>query len=141
MERQEAIAALVQTVKTLSRHKPLDPVGKNLRGEALALHLLCKSPGLGLGELGRNLEVTPPRVAAILDRLEAKGLLVREPAQEDRRRTRVRITEAGMQQEQENRRLVQARTQQVLSVLETEEIETLARILGKLNACKEDNEC
>lgn len=139
MERKEAIDGLLMRINALSRRKQTAPVSRNLRGEAMALHLLCTNPDMTPVQLGKTLEVTPPRVAAILDRLEEKGFLQRQTSAADRRRTLVRITEAGTRQELENRRLVRSRTEQLLAVLETEEIETLTRILDKLNW--EDTQC
>lgn len=47
-------------------------------------------------ELAQELGVDPSAMTRMLDRLEAKGLLVRERSQADRRVVRVQLTEAGL---------------------------------------------
>ncbi|MBC7246971.1 MAG: MarR family transcriptional regulator [Actinobacteria bacterium] len=46
-------------------------------------------------EIARMLSVSPPAVTFLLERLEAKGLLRREPLTSDRRRVEVALTEEG----------------------------------------------
>jgi DNA-binding MarR family transcriptional regulator len=48
------------------------------------------------GELARRWQVTPAVLTGVLDRLEARGLVRREPHPEDRRRQRLVLTEAGL---------------------------------------------
>jgi DNA-binding MarR family transcriptional regulator/GNAT superfamily N-acetyltransferase len=48
-----------------------------------------------VSELKRALEIDPGQLSRLLTRLEAGGLLTREPAPGDRRRRRVRLTPAG----------------------------------------------
>jgi len=47
------------------------------------------------GEIARMLSISPPAVTFLLERLEAKGLLRREPGTSDRRRVEVALTEEG----------------------------------------------
>ena len=46
-------------------------------------------------EIARMLSISPPAVTFLLERLEAKGLLRREPGTSDRRRVEVALTEEG----------------------------------------------
>jgi cytochrome P450/DNA-binding MarR family transcriptional regulator len=48
------------------------------------------------GELARRWQVTPAVVTGIVDRLERRGLVRREPDPADRRRLRLTLTEAGL---------------------------------------------
>ena len=57
---------------------------------------LQRSPaGLSMGELSQRLMVTGGNVTGIVAALEADGLIVREPDPDDRRISRVRLTDAG----------------------------------------------
>jgi DNA-binding MarR family transcriptional regulator len=47
------------------------------------------------GELARLWQVTPAVITGIVDRLEVRGLVRREPDPDDRRRLRLVLTEAG----------------------------------------------
>lgn len=49
------------------------------------------------GELARAISLSPPTVTGILDRLEARGLIVRERHPSDKRRLVVGITDEGLQ--------------------------------------------
>lgn len=66
------------------------------RGRVGVLHVLHHSDGaLTAGELARACHVTSARMAQTLNQLEADGLVTRTPSEADRRRTIVRITDAG----------------------------------------------
>lgn len=62
--------------------------------ELTALELLMDRQR-GPAELARNLGVTSAASSGIVDRLVARGHVVREPDQTDRRRTRVLITDSA----------------------------------------------
>lgn len=62
--------------------------------ELAALELLMDRQR-GPAELARNLGVTSAASSGIVDRLVARGHVVREPDQADRRRTRVLITDSA----------------------------------------------
>jgi DNA-binding MarR family transcriptional regulator len=61
---------------------------------ALLLLNSAASQSLTLTDISRQLLVTKPNVTGLIDRLERKGLVAREGA-DDRRVTLVRLTEAG----------------------------------------------
>lgn len=66
------------------------------RGRAGVLHELSRSgDALTAGELARACHVTSARMAQTLNQLEADGLVTRTPGKADRRRTIVRMTDAG----------------------------------------------
>ena len=71
------------------RHQGLNP--RQLR----LLVLVDRSPGLSQRELARQLGVDAGNLIAILDALEADGLLRRARADADRRQRRVTLTPAG----------------------------------------------
>jgi len=52
-------------------------------------------PGCTPGELARFLHVTPATVTRVVQRMQAAGLLRREPDQEDSRRVRLHLTLKG----------------------------------------------
>lgn len=62
--------------------------------ELQALELLFESP-MGPAELARRLGVTTAASSGIVDRLTARGHVVRTPDEEDRRRTAVSLTGSG----------------------------------------------
>ncbi len=80
----------------LNRHlrRELAPLGVTA-GQAALLHAIRTNPGAGVRELAEREGVSPPRVTAALDRLEADGLVRRTRSGSDRRRVVLEITEAG----------------------------------------------
>jgi DNA-binding MarR family transcriptional regulator len=68
----------------------------NLRPvEYTVLTLIAENPGGSLARLARALSVTPPNITAIVDRVEAKGLIVRKASEEDRRAQVLHVTAKG----------------------------------------------
>jgi DNA-binding MarR family transcriptional regulator len=65
------------------------------RYEMLMLLLFSSAGSLPLSKVGSRLQVHPASVTNVVDRLEAKGLVRRNPHPSDRRATLAEITEAG----------------------------------------------
>ena len=63
--------------------------------EFTVLALVHANPGVTARQLARGLAVTPPNIAAWLDRLESRGLLTRSRGEVDARLQHLRATPAG----------------------------------------------
>lgn len=74
-----------------------------------------------------------PRVSRITDQLVAHGYLVRSVDPEDRRRSRLSLTESGMELLREGRRHVVSATDSVLGPLSAEERERLTESLASVH--------
>lgn len=72
------------------------PQGGPARGQALILSILAGRKALSQRELQQMLGIQPGSLSELLSKLESKGLLTREKA-EDRRGNLLRITDAGLQ--------------------------------------------
>jgi DNA-binding MarR family transcriptional regulator len=59
------------------------------------LRQLWETDGPSQRDLARQLDVPEPALAALLDALEAAGLVVRKRSTSDRRRTHIHVTAAG----------------------------------------------
>lgn len=81
----------------LNRHlrRELAPLGIT-GGQAALLHAIRTNPGCGIRDLARREGVSPPRVTAAVDRLEAMGLVRRARSSVDRRRVQLEVTEEGL---------------------------------------------
>jgi MarR family 2-MHQ and catechol resistance regulon transcriptional repressor len=91
-------------------------------------------------EIGRRILKTSGNMTLVIDNLEKRGLVLRERVPEDRRYTQVRLTPGG-------RKLIQRLfprhakiAEQVFSVLNAEEIQTLGALLKKLGAASNREE-
>jgi DNA-binding MarR family transcriptional regulator len=63
--------------------------------QRFALRLIGHFPGLGAAELASALHLHPSTITGMIQRLEARGLVEREPHATDRRRMHLRLTRAG----------------------------------------------
>jgi DNA-binding MarR family transcriptional regulator len=59
------------------------------------LHCLWEKDGAPTSVIAREVCASGSTMTGILDRLEAKGLIVRRPSADDRRATHIHLTEAG----------------------------------------------
>jgi DNA-binding MarR family transcriptional regulator len=101
-------------------------------GQQWVLRSLWAEDGLPPGEIARRLGISTPTVTRATIRMEAAGLLRREPHPSDRRMVRLRLTDRGRTLEKvidaETRRL----TERALATLSDAEREALVRALGQI---------
>jgi DNA-binding MarR family transcriptional regulator len=64
-------------------------------GQASLLFTIQRRPGIGMGELAALERMSAPGMSKYVARLEASGLIDREPSSEDRRRIGLRISTEG----------------------------------------------
>ncbi|HWR39868.1 MAG TPA: MarR family transcriptional regulator [Patescibacteria group bacterium] len=102
--------------------------------EAHAIEVLGEHGPMNMKNLAQKLGVTTGTTTVTVDRLEKKAYAVREPVKEDRRVHRITLTERGQQAFFEHHKYHFNLTEQISSVLSTEENEQLLRILKKINA-------
>lgn len=67
------------------------------RGQGRVLSILKMKPEISQKELTYLLDMSKQALAELLAKLEKSGYIVREPSQEDRRVSNVKITSAGME--------------------------------------------
>ncbi len=100
--------------------------------DVLAELARASESGFTFVELSRLLLVTSGNLTGIIDRLEADGLVKREPELTDRRVTRMRLTALGKRRMDEILPLHGADVAQTLSVLPRERLTLLNELLGEL---------
>ena len=85
------LAELIDMAGRLLRRRPQ---GGPAQGQALVLSILAGREALSQRQLQQMLGIQPGSLSELLSKLEAKGLIVREKA-EDRRGNLLRVTDAG----------------------------------------------
>jgi DNA-binding MarR family transcriptional regulator len=93
---------------------------------------LDRVDGLKMSELSRRLMVTSGNVTGIADQLERDGWLTRESDSDDRRATRLRLTERGRRRFAAMARVHESWVIELMSSLDRNEQRELQRLLGKL---------
>ncbi|WP_307848679.1 MarR family winged helix-turn-helix transcriptional regulator [Microbispora oryzae] len=101
-------------------------------GQQFILRCLWDEDGLTPGEIARRLELTTPTVTRAATRMEASGLLRREPHPTDARLVLLRLTERGQELEEVIAREVERLGERALRTLDEAEREQLVRFLGEI---------
>ena len=101
-----ALATATDPVTVANRLRPvLLKLNRHLRreihslgvtgGQASLLFTIHRQPGIGVRELAALEEMSAPGMSKYVGRLEAAGLIVRDPSDEDRRRIGLRVSPEG----------------------------------------------
>jgi DNA-binding MarR family transcriptional regulator len=101
-----ALATATDPVTVANRLRPvLLKLNRHLRreihslgvtgGQASLLFTIHRQPGIGVRELAALEGMSAPGMSKYVGRLEAAGLIVREPSDEDRRRIGLRVSPEG----------------------------------------------
>ena len=101
-------------------------------GQQYVLRCLWREDGLSPGELARRLGLATPTVTRAATRMEATGLLRREPHPSDRRLVRLRLTDRGRELEKVIDEQTNQLTERALATLSAAERESLVRALHEI---------
>ena len=135
--RFAALTGLIRTYGTTIRaiDTVLRPLGQTMaRFEVLLVLSFARRKALPMGRLRDALMVHGSSVTYLVDRLEELGQVAREPDPGDRRRSLVRITEAGEEAVRQGCDALVAAGFGPLAELDGEELDDLGRMLGRLRA-------
>lgn len=89
-------------------------------------------PGIDLRTLADELNISPSAASQQVDKLVDRGLLSRSPAESDRRRLRLELTELGTNATRAISRSSHAYLQAVLDILSDDDLNELHRLLDKI---------
>jgi DNA-binding MarR family transcriptional regulator len=101
-------------------------------GQQYVLRCLWREDGLSPGEIARRLGLTTPTVTRAATRMEAAGLLRREPHPGDRRLVRLRLTDRGRELEKDIDEQTRQLTERALATLGAGERAALVRALRQI---------
>ena len=101
-------------------------------GQQYVLRCLWRDDGLSPGEIARRLGIATPTVTRAATRMEATGLLRREPHPSDRRLVRLRLTDRGRELEKIIDEQTNQLTERALATLSAAERESLVRALHEI---------
>ncbi len=100
--------------------------------DAGILRLLGRSPGLSQQDLAKRLDMHASRLVGVIDALEKRGLVAREPNPEDRRVYALRLTDAGREALAAIGHVARAHNEEICSGLSDAEREQLRALLEKI---------
>lgn len=137
----DAWEALFRAQVAVIRKLQPDPIFKRVSmREYDVLYTLSKCPvdWLRLNELSKNVLLTQPSMSRLVERLEARGLIERRSADDDRRGLLLRLTDAGRELQRDvGREHAKDINALVGSALDEADMAELIRISRKLEAAVE----
>lgn len=101
------------------------------RVEYTILEMLAFNPDYRANQIARLLNFTRPSTSAWIDKMQAKGLLLRQPDPTDMRAVRLEVTDAGRQLLNEAREAIQEGESGVMGPLTPAEQAMLKELLAK----------
>jgi DNA-binding MarR family transcriptional regulator len=134
---QAAVRAMMRTVRLqrqLMSRLLQETCGHDLHpAQATCLQVLAANDGITQRDLARTLHLSPPTVTAMLQRMEASGVIERRPDAADQRLSRVYVTPAGRGLQEELRCVFAERIRQTFGSMEPEDRRELERLLTVLS--------
>lgn len=100
--------------------------------DAGVLRLLGRAPGLSQRALADRLGAAPSRVVALIDSLQARGLVERKRSSTDRRNYELHLSAEGTQMLRRLRDIAEAHEAELLAPLSSEQSAQLGRLLAQL---------
>ena len=125
--------SLMQAARTLRRRWAvvLEPWDLSPH-QARALRVVCDGARPRLSEVAERLRIAPRSATEVVDGLEERGLIAREPDYGDRRAVRVVATDAGRRLRQQIDAARAADAEELFGRLSAADRRQLAQILAKL---------
>lgn len=100
--------------------------------QTAVMWLVQANPGVAQGTIGGLLGMDRATMMALVDRLEARGLLRRSRSQTDGRRRELRATAAGVRLLNRARERIMEHEERIKELFSEPELKTLMRLLGRL---------
>ena len=96
VEFERVLKAIRRVIRATDLHSRHVTKIAGLTSSQLILLKVVRDQNLAtIGELAANISLSQATLTSILDRLESNGLVQRERSEQDKRKIRVRLTEAG----------------------------------------------
>lgn len=124
--------ALKGLVRQMRRDTERQEQGLSLM-QSLLLHQIHEHPGIGVAELARMQQVRSPTMSGQVKALEEAGLVERAPHAEDRRRSGLRVSPAGVRALQQLRDRRHDWLSQRIARLSPAQLDALAGAIDALN--------
>ena len=123
--------AAIEMRKVFARH--MEPLGLKVP-EYSILMLVAHNADVNQKRLGTALDISPPNLAVILDRMAERGWVERVRGTSDRRAQHIHLTAAGRVLAERSQRIAETMEEPVLAVLSSAERALLIELLRKISA-------
>ncbi len=124
---RSAFGELIAADRRLKARDPQQPDDLSL-GQVRALFKFGGEEEIPAGVLAKRADLSPASMTAMLDALEANGIVERHRSETDRRQVMVRLTEKGRERLAERKRAWQEHWDECMGCHTDEELEAAARV-------------
>ena len=107
----------------------------------LLMYLWKKQDTATPGELGKAMKTSSARVAAALNNLERKGMIVRKAEEKDRRKIRVELTGKGEEQAKQWQKMPLCMVTRLMEQMGEEDAKQMLHILKRINEIMPQIDC
>jgi DNA-binding MarR family transcriptional regulator len=136
---------LLEALHSLKRaHTCFSSPGEISRGEYFLLHRIFnltqdteESVGVKITDLSKAVQMSRPAISQMLNSLEKKDFVVRIMAKSDRRVVYVKLTQAGAEELEKNRKQFQEFFDRLVEELGSNDTAELIRLVNKLHTIME----
>jgi DNA-binding MarR family transcriptional regulator len=136
-EKDDAVADILDNLRrvfqVVNEHSKRAEHKTGLTGPQLwAIKTIAQGAPIMVSEIAKNMHLHPATVVGILDRLEARGLVVRIRSKEDRRVVRVQLTALGQNLVRKAPEVAQGLLVSGLEELRNKDLKIIAGVLDQL---------
>lgn len=125
--RRTQVAIFRHFARTVAAEEDITP------GLLGMLQVIAANPGLGQSRLAEAMEVDRSAIVKVVDQLEGRGLIVREPSPHDKRSHRLRLTDPGHAALQRMQALMLQHEDEFTRALTADERRCLIELLARLH--------
>ena len=131
-EKENLIAKIVDKIESIKMSKKTSAARReDGQGGSFVLSYLYYNGGQALPTtLGKMMDVSSPRITAILNELEERGLISRSISKIDRRNIDINLSPRGIELIEKKRQKQRERTTLLVNHLTVEDAQAFLRILG-----------
>lgn len=142
MDFEELASEFLEDFFRLGRYHRSREISSSMKGEAFLLMYLWKKQDTATpGELGKAMKTSSARVAAALNNLERKGMIVRKTEEKDRRKIRVELTGKGDEQAKQWQKMSLCMVTRLMEQLGEEDAKQMLHILKRINEIMPQIDC
>ena len=135
-QNKDVIGSAMKLMRTLRRKE--NPAKHESRGAGRLLRVLQENDGMCSRELADRMGIRPASLTEMLNRLEADGILTRQPDPADQRRNRIFIQEKGYVLLKKMKAVRQTEREHINKSLTLEEQEQFVALCEKLTKSLEE---
>lgn len=135
-QNKDVIGSAMKLMRTLRRKE--NPAKHESRGAGMLLRILQENDGMSSRELADRMGIRPASLTEMLNRLEADGILTRQPDPADQRRNRIFIQEKGYVLLKKMKAVRQTEREHINQSLTLDEQEQFVALCEKLTKSLED---